>query len=222
LLTVLLQSLLLASAGLLSFGSMMLVILLLVSERSWHKGLAYALGYFSAYASMGVVVVTLGYRATADRRSEPGLFLPVLLMGLGTLLLWLALRNWRKPPTENSQPPRFFTLVSNITPPKAFALGALVTVINFKNLALFLTALSVIILSTLSLPEKIFVALLNALVFCLSVFIPVLIYLTLPHRARDLLNNLKTALERHNRPIGIWAPLLFGLLILLKGITSLP
>ena len=99
-LSVLIQSLLLASSGLLSVGSITLVILLLLSDRGWRNGLGYALGYISAYSLIGVSAVILGYRAAANEAGKPGLFQPILLMVLGTLLLWLALRNWRKPVSE--------------------------------------------------------------------------------------------------------------------------
>jgi len=220
LLPVLIQSLLLASTGFLSVGSMTLVILLLLSDQGWRNGLGYALGYLSGYSVIGVSVVVVGYRATANGSGEPGLFLPTLLMVFGALLLWLAWRNWRKPASPSQEEPRFFAIVNSITPPKAFAFGALVTVINFKNLALFLTALSVVILSALPLAQKIVVTLLVALVFCLSVMIPILIYFAFPRRARDLLDTIKQTLERRSRPIGIWAPLIFGLLFLLKGISA--
>ena len=48
-LPVLIQALVLASAGLLSVGSITLVILLLISDRGWYNGLGYALGYTGAY-----------------------------------------------------------------------------------------------------------------------------------------------------------------------------
>ncbi len=220
-LPVLIQSLLLASAGLLSVGSITLVILLLISDRGWRNGLGYALGYFSAYTVIGVSVVILGYRAAENSNGEPSLFLPIMLLVLGTLLLWLALRNWRKPASENQEEPRFFSIVDKITPPKAFGFGAMVSVINFKNLALFLTAVSVVILSDLSIAEKIVITLLVVLVFCLSVIIPVVIYISFPRRAKDLLNSIRQFLNRHSRPIGIWAPFVFGLLFLIKGITEL-
>jgi ABC-type sulfate transport system permease component len=66
LLPVLIQALLLASAGLLSAGSITLVILLLISDRGWHNGLGYALGYTIAYTVIGVSAVVLGYRATGN------------------------------------------------------------------------------------------------------------------------------------------------------------
>ncbi len=220
-LSVLFQSLLLASSGLLSIGSITIVILLLISDQGWRNGLGYALGYTSAYSLIGVSAVLLGYRAMQTGNSEPGIFVPILLFVLGALLVWLALRNWRNPPVENPEPPRFFAIVDSITPLKAFGFGALVSVINFKNLALFLTALSVVLLSSLALPQKIVTALLAALVFCLSVIIPVAIYLFFPKRARDVLDAIKQAIQRHSRLIGIWAPLFFGLIFILKGLSEL-
>ncbi len=220
-LPVLIQALVLASAGLLSAGSITLVILLLISDRGWQNGLGYALGYTTAYTVIGVSAVVLGYRATGNNAVKPGLLLPILLMVFGTLLLWLSLRNWRKPVSENQEEPRFFSIVDKITPPKAFGFGAMVSVVNFKNLALFLTALSVVILSDLHITEKIVITLLAALVFCLSVIIPVIIYVAFPKHAKDLLNSIKQTLNRHSRTIGILAPLVFGLLFLTKGITEL-
>jgi threonine/homoserine/homoserine lactone efflux protein len=218
---VFIQSLLLASSGLLSVGSITLVILLLISDRGWYNGLGYALGYTSAYTVIGVSVVVLGYRATENNAGEPGLILPILLMVLGALLVWLSLRNWRKPISEDKEEPRFFSIVDKITPPKAFGFGAMISVINFKNLALFLTALSVVILSDLIITEKIIITLLVVLVFCLSVIIPVMIYISFPKRANNLLNSIKQTLNRHSRAIGIWAPLTIGLIFLFKGFSEL-
>jgi threonine/homoserine/homoserine lactone efflux protein len=221
LLPVLIQALILAFSGLLSPGSITLVIMLLISDRGWHNGLGYALGYTSAYTLIGISVVVLGYRTTENNAGEPSLFLPILLMVLGTLLVLLALRNWRKPVSEDNEEPRFFSIIDKITPIKAFGLGALVSVVNFKNLALYLTALSVVILSDLAIIERLFITILVALVFCLSVIIPVVIYIAFPKRAKELLNGLRLFLNRNSRPIGIWAPFVFGLLLLLKGVTDL-
>ncbi|GAB4524832.1 MAG: hypothetical protein Fur0018_08760 [Anaerolineales bacterium] len=220
-LLILLQTLALAASGLLSVGSITLVILLLLSERGWRSGLGYALGYASAYSLIGVGAVSLGFRAAQNGEGEPGLLFPIILLVLGGLLLWLGFRNFRKPLVENPEPPRFFAVVDGITPIKAFGFGALVSVMNFKNLALCLTALSVVILSGLPLAQKIVVTLLAALVFSLSVLIPVGIYLLMPRRARQVLDGFKAWLQRHSRAIGTWAPLGFGVLFVLKGLSLL-
>lgn len=218
---VLIETLLLASAGILSFGSITLVILMLISDRGWVNGLAYALGYTGAYTAIGLVAVGLGYRSNAGATGEPGVFFPVTLLILGVLLLWMGWRNSRKPPVENPQPPRFFAMVDSITPIRALGFGALVSVINFKNLALFLTAQSVVILSPLPLAQKLAVSLAAALVFSLAVLLPVLVYVCFPRRADAVLNGLKGWLESHSRAIGIWAPLLFGAIFLVKAVSDL-
>ena len=220
-LPVLFQSLLLASSGLLSIGSITLVILLLISDQGWRNGLGYALGYFSAYSIIGMGVVVLGYRAAENSSREPNPFFPIFLLFFGSLLLWMAFRNWRKPPAEEQEEPRFFAIVDKMTPIKSFGFGALVSIINFKNLALFLTALSVVVISALPVTQKIIITLLVALVFCLSVIIPVSIYLLFPNGAKETLGGIKDFLNRNSRKIGIYAPLLFGLIFLFKGIMDL-
>jgi threonine/homoserine/homoserine lactone efflux protein len=221
LLTVLIQSLVLASAGLLSVGSITIVILLLLSDQGGRNGLAYMLGYVGGYMLIGVSVTLLGYSVTENSPKEEGVFLPILLIILGLLLLWLTQRNWWKAPSENNENPRLFTIMDKITPSKAFAFGALVTIVNFKNLALYFSAVSISLVSDLPLPSKIIIVLLDALVFCTFIIVPVLIYFLFPKRADQLLNWIKQSLETHSRPIGIWVPLVFGLIFLIRGITGL-
>jgi len=195
--------------------------LLLISDRGWRNGLGYTLGYFSAYTTIGTSVVTLGYRAAENNTQEPSRLFPALLLFFGGLLLWMAFRNWRKSAAEKQDEPRFFSIVDKMTPLKSFGFGALVSVINFKNLALFLTSLSIVIVSELPIAQKITITLLVALVFCLSVIIPVGIYLLFPKGAKETLGGIKDFLNRNGRKIGIYAPLLFGIIFLLKGISDL-
>ncbi|RMG11289.1 MAG: hypothetical protein D6729_18240 [Deltaproteobacteria bacterium] len=215
----LLQTLAMAASGLLSFGSMTLVILLLLSERGWRNAVGYVLGYVGSYGGLGLGVVLLGARVTAGAGAGP--VLGGVLCGFGMLLLWLSWRNAHKPKAPTDEPPRLFTLLERITPPKALGLGALVTVLNVKNLGLFLSALSVVLLSGLPLREQLLIASVAVLVFCSAVVLPLGIVLLAPKRSTLLLARLKDTLARHRRPLGIWAPLLFGLLIASKGVGLL-
>ena len=78
--TVLIQSLLLASGGMLSIGSITIVILLLISDQGWRNGLAYTLGYVSGYTIIGVSFVWLGYSVVENRSGEPGYFSSILFI----------------------------------------------------------------------------------------------------------------------------------------------
>ncbi len=211
----------LASGGILSVGSITIVILLLISDRGWRNGLAYMLGYVGAYTLIGVSFVLAGYRLAENRSTESGAFLPFLFVILGLLLLWITQRNLRKPPAVDNQSPRLFAIVDRITPQRAFAFGALVTVLNFKNLAIFASAIGVSVVSGLPLLSKLAVSLLVVLVFCTSVIVPVFIYVAFPRQADQRLNWIKETLETHRRAIGIWVPLLFGLLFLIQGLVRL-
>lgn len=221
-LPVLIQSLLLATAGLFAPGSMTLVILLLMSARGWRNGLGYVLGYFSGYTLLGSGMVLVGYRFAPQGNPEASPFLSGLFFALGALLVGLGFRNGRQSAPPTDRPSRFFALVDRVTPFKAYALGALVSMVNFKNLALFFSAMSVVVLSPLSLAEKLALVPPVVAVFCFAVLIPLLIYLAFPRRAADLLNGIKSALERHGRLLSIWAPLIFGLLLIIRGWTLLP
>ncbi len=220
-LQVLVQTLILASSGLLSVGSITLVILLLLSGRGWQKGLAYALGYTGSYCITGVSAVLLGYRKFRPEGGGAYTAVSVLLLLLGLLLLWIAFRNSRKPVSGKQDPPRFFSFVDNLSPLKALGFGSVVSLINFKNLALYLTALSGVVLSGLPVRQKIVIALAAAVTFCLSVLIPVGIYLLFPKHAGIVLDKLKNTIQNRSREISIFAPVIFAAIFILKGITQL-
>ena len=116
LIPVLIESLLLASGGIVSVGSITLVILLLISDKGWRNGLGYMLGYTISYSLIGIIVVLVGFSATDNNVGEPGKFLPVLFIILGTMLLWLTQRNWVPLLTliHNAMVVFIFNLVHNI------------------------------------------------------------------------------------------------------------
>ena len=217
-LTVLLQSIALASVGLFSPGSITIVILLLMSDRGWRNGLGYALGYISMYTLIGIAAISFGVGAAPDS-SEPSASGSVGVMVLGTLLLALALRSWRRPAAPNSS--RFSTILNRITPFRAFGFGAAIAVINVKNLAIFLSALSILLVSELPVPTKLLILIPVLFTFCLSVIVPVAIYLALPAQANHYLENIRVTIERYSRPIGIWLPTIVGCLLILRGLRGL-
>ncbi|MFX0090269.1 MAG: GAP family protein [Candidatus Hodarchaeota archaeon] len=214
--TVLIEAVFLASAGLFSVGSITLTILLLISDRGWINGLSYALGYITGYTSIGLLVVIFQYQ-TAQNSPQELSIVPYILIILGSLLILLSLRNYRKPAREDNNVNRFLSIVDKITPRMAFGIGVAVTVINFKNLALFLSAMLVVITSNLSLFDKVFITLLVVLVFCMSVIIPVGIYLLFPTNGSKMLGKIKETLNKHSHQISIWAPLIFGLIFVIRG-----
>ncbi len=214
---VLLQALLLATAGFFAVGSLTIVLLLLLSSQGWRNGLAYALGYLTGYLLWGWAVVGLGYRVQAGGTEASHAAWGWFFVVLGGLLVGIGWRQSRRPPAPQTGPPRFLRALDQITPLRAFGLGLLVTVLNFKNLGLYLSAISVILLSPLPLATQLALVPPVALTFCLSVLAPIGLYLLAPQRATRLVHGLRHALERHGHTLSIWAPIGFGLLLMLYG-----
>lgn len=218
---VLVQSLALASVGIISPGSITIVILLLMSDRGWPNGVAYMLGYISMYSLIGVAVLTLGVRSAENSKSEQSVMTSIVLIILGMLLLGLTWRNWRKPRTENNKPSRFTHMLDSVTPIKAFVFAAMIAVINFKNLAIFLTAVSIPLLSDLPIPTKLIILIPVVLVFCTSVIVPILIYITFPQQANNYLIRIKQGIEIYSHPLGLVVTLILSFLFFYRGISGL-
>ena len=229
--TVLLQSLALASVAVLSPGSITIVILLLMSGRGLnnghgrglHNGVAFVSGYLVMYSLIGVGVLVLGVNSAETATTEQSLITSLILIGIGIILLAVAVRNWRKPPpeTQTDQPSRFAKLVDGITPLKAFGFACLAAIFNFKNLTIFLSAVSVLWLSDLALATQLVMVIPLVFVFCASVLIPIAIYLLFPDRASDYLNRIKAAISRYSRPLGIAVLLILGCLLLYRGLMGI-
>lgn len=221
---VLLQALAVASIGVIAPGSITAVILLLMSDRGWRNGLAFASGYVVMYSLIGAGVLMLGVGSAENTPSQQSPTASYILIGLGIVLLALTIRNWRKkaePQLDTKQPSRFAKLLDGITPLKAFGLAAVVSVVNVKNLAIFLSAVSVLLFSNLLLTTKLTMLIPLVFVFCTSVITPVAIYLLFPEHANDTLNRIKDAISHHSRTLGIAVTLILGCLLLYRGLTGL-
>ena len=218
----LLQALALASVGLISPGSITLVILLLMSDKSWRNGVAFASAYLVMYSLIGIATLTLGLNAAENRFSEQSPTSSIILIGLGLLLLGITLRNWlKKPSKENNRESRFTKIVDGITPLKAFGLASLASIINFKNLAIFLSAVSVLRLSDLPLATQISFLPPVVLVFCTSVITPIAIYFLFPKQSTHYLTRIKETVSNYSRPLGITVTLILGTLFIFRGLSGL-
>ena len=218
---IIIQSMILASSGLFSFGSMTLVIIMLISGKDQLNGLFYAIGYFIGYLVIGLFLIAFGYNAQGGSNSSFNNVFYFSLIVLGLLLLFIGIHNKRKKKTENNNESKLFKILENITPKKAFGFGMLVTVINVKNLALYLSAQSGIILSDMPIQDKLVGSILVVTIFCSSVIIPIIIFLLFPNRRTVMLNKIRSFLNENSRPISIYFPITFGVIFEIIGFMNL-
>ena len=220
---VFLQCIALASVGLVAPASILLVILMLMSEHGWRNGVTFVLGYIVMYGAMGAGILVLG-REWVDRITDDQLsVVSFVLIGLGVICVGLAGYNWFKRPDPNGQTAKspFEQLVDGITPLRAFIVGAVVTFLNLKNLAIFLSAVSVLLLSDLLLVVQLTMLMVMVVFFCSTTMIPVGICLMYPDRSGEYLGRMKGWIGRHSRPIGVAVTLFIGGYFLYLGIFAL-
>lgn len=217
----LLEALAIATGGMTSLGSLMIILVLLNTPKGPRTSWAYFLGYAGSYAVIGCASLWLGRAVVTSRVSEPSPIGPSMFVALGLLLFVVAIRRWRHPPPADAPPPQFLTKLDGMTPIKALLFGMMVAALNVKNLAIFLSAISVIATVAWTPVEGALAVLLIVAVFCGALPVPLLIYLVFPKRAAQWLASMKTTLEtRSDRITAIVLPVV-GALLLLKGAWGL-
>lgn len=211
------QALTIASGGILSVGSILIVLVLLSSQKGLVNGFAYVSGYFINYLFIGFLAIL--FDRALDSIVIPDIIPHVILMVLGVLFLSIAagqVRNIKKP-----SGPKWLNKIDNLPPSKAFRFGALVAVINFKNLSIYLSAIAVLLTGRLTLRENSIGILLVALLFCSSVFLPVILRVLLRKKSEKWLSYLRHWLQKYGVHIGIIILLLFGSLFFIKGLIKI-
>jgi threonine/homoserine/homoserine lactone efflux protein len=198
------------------------VVLMLATPRGRVNGPAFLVGWVAGLAVVGTVVLLASSGADASDDGEPATWVAWVKMGLGALLLLVALHQWRGRPaaTEEAQLPAWMQTINRFTPWRSAGMAALLAGINPKNLLLILGAGAAIAQTGASAGSQavglaVFVAL-----GTLGPGIPVGIYFTMGERAPDLLNRLKGWLALHNTAIMAVLCGVIGLKLLGDGISA--
>jgi threonine/homoserine/homoserine lactone efflux protein len=142
----------------------------------------------------------------------------VLLLVIGILMLITAYRKWDKEEDPDAPPPRWMAALGELSPLKAFGMGAALVAISAKQWVFTLSAIGVLSKAHLGPPASI------ALFVCYALAAQafgLIAYAVAPRRAGSTLARVNVWLERNNRTILIAASVIFGVFFLFKGITGL-
>ncbi len=202
---------------------MTLVIILLMTKNGITRALGYFLGYYLSYTIMGIIIVVIGAQVAESTLEFIQVVISVAFIILGMLLIFVGLRNYRAPQRgdNNREENRFIKMMTTVTARKAFGLGVIVTLINFKNLSLFLAAISVVALSDMAVSMKVGMAMLVAIIFCFSVSFPIIVFLVFPTQREAILQRIRHFLNVRSRQISIYLPLAFGIILMGVGLVNL-
>jgi hypothetical protein len=199
------------------------LILMLFSKKARSNSLAFLLGWVLGMAAVGAIALLLGNTADIGGSSGPSKGAAVIRLALGLLLLFGAFRQWKKRPEVDEEPqmPGWMAGIDGFTSGKSFGLAALLSGVNPKNLALTLAAAMAISQAGLSGVQPWIVLLVFAVIASLTVAIPVLTYLLAGEKAESTLGSWKTWLTANNAAVMAVLFLVFGFVLIGKGIAGL-
>lgn len=198
------------------------VILMLFSKNARSTSLGFLLGWILGIAIAGSIVVFIVGPAQESTAGESSPLSAVLRILLGLLFFFLAWRNWQKRPKpgEQAEMPKWMSQIDSMTAGKAIGLGALLSGLNPKNLALIVAAGVLIAEAGLTTTEEVIVLIVFMILASVSVAAPVILNLALGDRATGTLNNWKTWLTQNNAAVMMVLLTIFGFVLLGKGLGA--
>jgi Sap, sulfolipid-1-addressing protein len=118
-------------------------------------------------------------------------------------------------------PPKWMQAIDSVTPVKAFALAVLLAAVNPKNLILTIGAAAGLGQLGLTTSASIVSIVVFVAIASVSIAGPVLYYLVAGASAKEHLDDLKVWLTTHNAAVMAVLFLVFGVLLIAKGIGLL-
>ncbi|MCA9981337.1 MAG: GAP family protein [Anaerolineales bacterium] len=197
-----------------------LVLLLLQSKGGLGKALAFVGGVVTMRLAQGLVFGSV-FATAGDNPERSGVVVAVLLLMLGIFLLTTAVRKWRKVEDPDAPPPAWMSGISQLTPLKAFGLGALFVTIAVKQWVFTLSALSIIHNAYLSQTASVSTYLLYTAATQLLGVIPIIVFAIAPTQSAKPLQAALSWLERNNNTIVMLVSFIFGLWFTYKGVMGL-
>jgi threonine/homoserine/homoserine lactone efflux protein len=197
------------------------VILMLGTPQARINGPAFAIGWVLGLVVVSTVIVLVAGDAD-DSDSGSSTAVDIIKLLFGALFLLLAVKQWKSRPKagEEAELPKWMATIDSFTAAKSCGLGALLSSINPKNLALTFAAAAAIAQAGLSGGESAISIAVFVIIGSITVAGPVLYYLLAPNSA-GLLGEIKQFMSDHNAIIMFVLFMVLGAKLLGGGIAGL-
>lgn len=197
------------------------VILMLGTPKARSDGPAFAAGW--VVGMLAVAAVVLALTSTADTSSTASDGVNWLQVAIGVLFLVLAKREWQSRPAkgEVAEMPKWMKAIDEVEPGKAFTLGAALSGLNPKNLALTAAAAATISQAGLSTSDTVVSVLVFVFIASITVVGAVVFYLVAEEKAKAPLATMKDFMSEHNAVIMMVILVVLGAKILGQGLGGL-
>ncbi|NGN62640.1 GAP family protein [Streptomyces sp. A7024] len=179
------------------------IILMLGTPRARSNGPSFTLGWISGLTLVGALVLLLTGGPASSDQGEQATWVTVLALLIGVFLLLLAARAWRGRPAEGQQArmPKWMSAIDQFSPVKSFGMGALLSGVNPKNLALNLGAMTAIAETGIPGGQQAVTLGVFVLLGTLTILTPLGIYYLAGAGAQEILGTLKEWLAAHNAAV---------------------
>lgn len=197
------------------------VILMLGTPKARVNGPAFAIGWVAGLIVVSVAVLALASGAS-DSSSSAATGVNWVTLLLGLLFLGMAAMQWRSRPKggEEAKLPKWMAGIDTFTPAKSLVLGAALSGVNPKNLALTVTASGAIAKADLSGSETAIAVAVFVVVGSLTVAGPVLFYVAAAAKASGPLAATKEFMANHNVIIMMVVLLILGAKLIGNGLAG--
>lgn len=198
------------------------VILMLGTPRARSNGPAFAAGWVVSLVVVSVVVLLVAGGAD-DADGGTSTMVDVLKLSFGLLLLLVAVQQWRARPAAGQEPemPKWMNALDRFTAGRSLGLGAVLSGINPKNLALTLAAAASIAQAGLSSGGDVVAVTVFVVIGSLTVAGPVFAYLLAGERVRHPLETAKQFMADNNAVIMAVVCLVLASKLVGNGIAGL-
>lgn len=198
------------------------VILMLSTSRGSVNGPSFLIGWLGGAAIAGTIILVIA-DSIGISSGDPSKGAYAFKILLGVVLLFAAFRNWRKRPKEGEEPemPSWMKTIDKFTWPKSMVFGAVFSAVNPKNLILLIAAASAIAQSSISAGRQAVTLVIFIVIATIGVALPLVVYFAMKERAVKILDGWNRWLTLHNSAVMVVLFLVFGVLLIGKGVTGL-
>ena len=210
----------LAVGGILSPVPKLVQLLLLSTPGAIRRTSSFILGLFTTYLVVGTGAILIGgeLRAPGGGGGRAG---SVALLVLGVFFLLGLVKNLVRPPRGPIEPPAFLQKLDGMSALGTAAVGAGVVFASLKNLALVLSAVSLILDAAGPPTQSVLAFAAFLVVFVSGISWPLILFVVFAERAGPLLVRGRAWLERKQVFVGNLVFLIFGVAFTVQGTLGL-
>jgi hypothetical protein len=199
------------------------VILMLLAPKAGGTSAGFLAGWVVGIAGATTLFLLLAGTLDTGSSGEPSTAVSWVKLGLGGLLLLLAVKQWQGRPGQGAEPelPKWMAAIDTFTAAKAAGLGLVLSAVNPKNLLMCVAAGTTIAGGSLSGGQDVWSVAVFTLVAACTVAVPVAAYAVGRKRMAGPLESLHSWLTVHNHAVMATLLLVIGVVLVGKGLGGL-